>query len=564
MKIISKLLLLNCLFLSFSTFAQTELTTEIEAVTIHLKGAEIIRTKRVDLPSGRTEYAFTGLSPRLNAKSVQVTADNGVEILSITSRINFMKDIENLNPRLLELRDSLDEIGYEMAFIKNEVSAYEMELKVLNSNLDLGMRAEGSTVAKIREATEFFRTKSKSIKDAITTLNREWTIKNKSKARLQQAVNELNQGNQEATSEINVILNTKTVKSSNLRLRYVVDDAGWSPIYDLVSTKINEPIKLKYRALAFNGSGVDWENVKVTLSTADPMRDASQPILSPWNLTQYTPALNKAFNGARAESDQAAYIDGIRVQSQVQNYMNSQNVITPQRSTKDKKKIIQEIQYQTIELSELTTEFEIDEPYTIPSERKPYSIFIEEFELNSNYKHYAVPKMEENVYLLAQITGWEDYDLIQGPMNVYQNEKYVGLANLNPNVLNDTLNLSLGIDQKVAIDRVREKDFNRNQFLGSNRITSFGYKISVKNNHNFPIEMELVDQVPKSNVKEIAVDLKEQGGALHTENTGQLKWRYTVKPSEKAVTNFEFTVKHPKSYDVKVSKTRNMVTPRYF
>jgi len=532
MKIISKLLLLNCLFLSFSTFAQTELTTEIEAVTIHLKGAEIIRTKRVDLPSGRTEYAFTGLSPRLNAKSVQVTADNGVEILSITSRINFMKDIENLNPRLLELRDSLDEIGYEMAFIKNEVSAYEMELKVLNSNLDLGMRAEGSTVAKIREATEFFRTKSKSIKDAITTLNREWTIKNKSKARLQQAVNELNQGNQEATSEINVILNTKTVKSSNLRLRYVVDDAGWSPIYDLVSTKI--------------------------------MRDASQPILSPWNLTQYTPALNKAFNGARAESDQAAYIDGIRVQSQVQNYMNSQNVITPQRSTKDKKKIIQEIQYQTIELSELTTEFEIDEPYTIPSERKPYSIFIEEFELNSNYKHYAVPKMEENVYLLAQITGWEDYDLIQGPMNVYQNEKYVGLANLNPNVLNDTLNLSLGIDQKVAIDRVREKDFNRNQFLGSNRITSFGYKISVKNNHNFPIEMELVDQVPKSNVKEIAVDLKEQGGALHTENTGQLKWRYTVKPSEKAVTNFEFTVKHPKSYDVKVSKTRNMVTPRYF
>ena len=46
--------------------------------------------------------------------------------------------------------------------------------------------------------------------------------------------------------------------TTEFRLRYIVRNAGWSPIYDLTVKDLSKPINIKYRALAFNDTGVDW------------------------------------------------------------------------------------------------------------------------------------------------------------------------------------------------------------------------------------------------------------------------------------------------------------------
>ena len=55
---------------------------------------------------------------------------------------------------------------------------------------------------------------------------------------------------------------------------------------------------------------------------------------------------------------------------------------------------------------------------------------INEFDLAADYKHLTIPKLDRDAFLLARITGWETLDLIDGPMNIYYGDSYIGLSDL--------------------------------------------------------------------------------------------------------------------------------------
>jgi len=46
--------------------------------------------------------------------------------------------------------------------------------------------------------------------------------------------------------------------------------------------------------------------------------------------------------------------------------------------------------------------------------------------LQATFSHKAVPKLDKDAFLLANIVGWEKLDLVPGPTNVYFADTYVG------------------------------------------------------------------------------------------------------------------------------------------
>ncbi len=309
--------------------------------------------------------------------------------------------------------------------------------------------------------------------------------------------------------------------------------------------------------MAYNNTSIDWEDVKITLSTADPYQSASKPLLSPWMLSQH----NFAMNNSNFQQGQG------RLNSQVQVMDNSFNdnelagdASIPLPSAPGGGVV----RFEQIEVSELSNDFVIAEPYSIPADHKPYSIDIITHDLDATFKHYVVPKLDKDAFLLAQITGWEDLDLIDGPMNVYHGDSYIGEANLSTRTLRDTLDLSLGRDKNVIVTRVKQKELSKKQLFGSDRKVTLAYKINIKNNHNKPIDIEVQDQIPISNDKDITVTLTDKDNAEYTKPTGKLIWKFNNIPSgEKRVIDFSFTIKHPKSKPIQYEKKRNRVVPRY-
>lgn len=73
------LVLCLCVVATVST-AQRKVETVAEKVMLFIDGAQVTRTKRVDIPAGNSALLFTGLSPYLDARSMQVSAKGKLTI----------------------------------------------------------------------------------------------------------------------------------------------------------------------------------------------------------------------------------------------------------------------------------------------------------------------------------------------------------------------------------------------------------------------------------------------------------------------------------------------------
>ena len=519
--------------------ATQEIKSDIKSVIVYLDGAEISRSKQVKLSAGRNQLIFKGLSHRLNSKSIQITATGDVSILAISSKLNYLSKV-NEKPKIKHLKDSVELINNTITALNDERGAYKIEKEMLLKNQAIGGNEKGVSIMELKQASDFYRNRIKDIHSKISKIDRELKKKHTNLNRMTSQLRELNAQNTYQRTEVTVLLIAKTALTSALELKYIVNNAGWAPSYDLIGTDIDKPIELNYRAKVFNNTGIDWENLRIKLSTADPSLSAAKPKLAPWYLNYNTV--------------QPARISQGYIQSQTFQYHAD---IQRKEITKDN------IVYEEIEVSELSAEFDIKASYTIPSDAKPYLVEVTEYKLPATYKHFSIPKVDRDVFLLARITGWEDLNLVEGPANVYYGGTYIGQSYIYTRSTSDTLDLSLGRDKKVLITRVKLKEFTKTKFIGTNRKEFLAYELVIKNNRKSPIQIVVQDQLPVSQDSDIEVDIINISKAKHEGPTGKLIWDFHIPAGQTEKINLAFSIKYPKNKPIKIAQSKKRMRAKF-
>lgn len=196
--------------------------------------------------------------------------------------------------------------------------------------------------------------------------------------------------------------------------------------------------------------------------------------------------------------------------------------------------------------NQTTVDFEIKTPYTIKSDNKNYTVDMEFYDLPAFYQYYCAPKIDKDAFLIANIVDWEKYNLLEGEANVFFEETYVGKTLLDVRYASDTLEISLGRDKKVSVNREKIKDFTAKQFIGNKKEETRAWKTTVKNNKNQAINMIILDQVPVSTIEEIEVNVHKISNAKQNAETGEIKWKFELKPNDKKELELKYSVKYPK------------------
>ena len=192
------------------------------------------------------------------------------------------------------------------------------------------------------------------------------------------------------------------------------------------------------------------------------------------------------------------------------------------------------------------TNFEIQKLSTIISDGDITVIEIDNFKVPANFSYFTAPVLNENVFLTAKINDWQQYNLLPGEVNVYFEDSYSGVTNINPYTTADSLTVSLGIDPNVVVTRKPVNNFKKTNFIGSNRIIERAYDIAIKNNKTSAIDIIIYDRIPISQNKEIKVDDIETGNANYDTKKGILKWKATISPKDYNKYQFAYSVKYPK------------------
>lgn len=510
---------------AFTANAQTvtEVESRIREVTVFLNRAQIVREVKARLNAGETNLVIGGLTSSLDPQSIQVAGGGNAIILGIQHNQNFLEEGER-PPKLKRLEDSLEYYTAQLTKMQNEKAILEKEEKLMEANQKIGGTQQNLTVAELRAMADFFRSRMSDI--GVKKIETDKQIKNLNEkvTKLKRQIEEVRGLLSRNTSEIVISVSAKAATQANLDVSYVVYEAGWYPVYDLRATDTKSPVTLQYRASVFQQTGETWENVKLTLSTANPAQGGQKPELYTWYLDFPRPVPMRVSEGqlygARA-ADKAVMNDNDAPLESVANYVS------------------------TIQTS-LNTEFNISLPYTVASTPKPTVVDIASHQVPATYQYATTPKLDRDAFLLARVTGWEAFSLLPGEANVFFEGTFVGKTYVDPNNVEDTLNVSLGRDKRIVVEREKVKDFTSRRTIGANKRDRYTWEISVRNTRNEPVKIMVEDHVPVSQNSQIEVTVDETGGAKYTPEDGKLVWELSLNPNETKKIRYSFEVKYPK------------------
>jgi len=530
-------------FVSLSMFsqAQTEVKSVIKRVTVYLQGAQLVHESEVNLTGGKQTLVFTGLSADMLPESVVLEpGTKSVVIKSVSVRNNYMKE-QAPNSKIFELQSSLLTVQSKLETLRADKQVYERERDILFKNESIGGTSNNVPVSEIEKAANFFRSRNQELSTILLKLRKEEAELVQSELSLRNQLNELNAKVNPPTSEVTVVIDSKSNERISFVLKYLVRDAGWAPKYDVRAENSTDPVTLDYHANVFNHCGIDWEEVKMVLSTSTPMQGAEKPTLEVWDVAQVQ----------AKELMSVAVISRTEVRS---GYFDIEE---------EDKNGESDVTFQTLQAQELNTEFPIEHSYSISSDGKPNLVDVTSYTLPAKFQHYAVPKQDADAFLMAKVVGWNTLNLISGNASVYFAGAYLGQSFINTASTDDTLSLSLGRDNKIMMVRKKQTELSKRQFIGNNEKETFYFETIVRNNRDKVISLVMEDQLPISSKGDIEVTMLEISGATLEKNTGKLTWNLTLAPGESRTIVVGYSIKSPKGAAVQKAKYRTINAPSF-
>lgn len=399
------------------------------------------------------------------------------------------------------------------------------------ANANVKNEKDGATPEELKEMLDFFRTKLTEIGTRQMQLLRQSKELQEKISHFQQQLGSQGSNVNQPAGEIELTLTAKAYTNIELNLTYIANSAGWSPLYDIRAKDIKSNIELGYKANVFQNTGIDWKNIRLTLSTANPAEGGTKPELAAQYVNIYEPVLMSVRNAREMKTmaaPQAMAMEAAPAQADIATTASFVNTVQ----------------------TTLAVNFDISIPYNINSGTNAELVDIRNHSLPASYRYYVVPKYDKDAFLTAIITDWEKYNLLPGTANVYFEGTFVGTTDIAGGEAKDSLLISLGRDKKIISKRETIEEFKARKNIGSSVRESFGYRITLRNTKSEAINIIMEDQVPISQDSRIEVELEDTIGADFNRENGKLTWKLTLQPQENKEVLLKYNVKYPKGKNI--------------
>jgi len=525
----------------------------LHEVTVYFNGAMLLHEASIKLAAGETKVTIKGVSIKMDATTLHAFATDNVTILNIfPSTENQEQSVEKPSPKLKMYLDSMESTAFQIQLLNLTIKDLETEKKILEAGPNVSYNGVAINSVEYEKWMKYQEEKRTSINNQMIKLLFKKTALELVNQKVAAIYYDLfSKTNVIQTQDLIVVLNSPKELTTKLSFSYLVSTAGWQPYYDVFIKELDEPLLLNFKGKLFNNSGLNWMNVPLTLSSADPYLSADKPEYTKWTISDYNNSWNPAIY-------KASYNEPAQINSNGFLFGNQDKIA--QKVKRDN----YNIKYSLISVPEITQQYFIKNNYSILADSKPYEIAIQATNIKAFYEYYTFPQSNNNAYLIAGIAEWESLSLIDGPASIYIRNAYVGTSALHINSLDDTLKLSLGIDNKISCTRVKLKEESKSAFLGSTQTHSFVYELNIKNNNNAGVWVELNDQLPVSDISDFEIGITNLSGAEKEEATGKITWKIFLASGESKKLTLAYFIKHPKNKKLIANPGRKvMYAPRF-
>ena len=505
-----------------------DLVAPIVAVTVHPDRARVTRRGTVALAAGATELVVAGLPEMLLDDSVRVSgrSDQAVRVVGVDvvrrdlvaapdERVRAAEQAVREAERALAAIDGADagDAAREQLLQRLALRSGDRLARALaEGTADPARVAEvsGAVAAQLVEVAAERRAHAERRVEA-----------EHARAAAQSELDRLRASGR-ARRDAVVAVEADAPCELALDLAYVVHGATWECAYD-ARIDAAGPLALTRYGLVSQSTGEDWPACELTLSTARPGLAGAVPELDPWWVDVHTPAPPMPLAAAAPAGADFGRMRAEKVQDVV---------AEPQEGT-------------------LAVAWRLPRPTAVPADGTPHRTTVATTTLDARLDHVVAPAVDPTAHLRATVVNTSGHALPAGPLSAFVDGDFVGSTRIDTTAPGAELELYLGADDRVAVERELLERSPHRALLGGKISAVERWRIEVHNGRPAPVRIVVRERVPVSrhpDVQVVDVDVKPE--PAERDELGRLEWVATVEPNGTWEANVRFGVRHARGVPV--------------
>ncbi|GAA4249189.1 DUF4139 domain-containing protein [Dactylosporangium darangshiense] len=525
---------------------ENSIDAPIVAVTVYPAQARVTRQARTTLEAGDRVVEIGPLPMGLDGDSIRVSGRGPATVLGVDLALR--RQAAPSDEAVGAVREERRRLAEESSEIDDTETVLRQRLTFLTS---LGERATGAyaralaTGATGTDSVSAFTTtmgaELTEVLAAIRGLQRRRTEVTERIAALDRRLGDLSGKRQPDARYAVVSLAVSAAGAVELDLSYQVPGAGWRSTYDV--RLVGEALQVTWFGLVEQRTGEDWPECELALSTARTSGVAAIPELQPWYLDPLLPpppprtfaayggppgAMPPPSPGMAAPMAAAAMMDDA--------FEGAAPVQLAQAR---------------VEEGAVAATYRPARPVAVPADGTTARATIAVFDLAARLDHVTAPARSTDVHLRAVVANSSTHTLPAGQASVFHEADFVSRTDLTTWAPGEELELALGLDDRVRVERELTRRTATKATLGSARRREVEYRTTIGNYTGRPVRITVLDQMPVSRHDGIQVreTVLEPAPAERTD-LGVLTWRFTLPEGQQHVLRLGYRVETAKGIEL--------------
>ena len=535
--------------------------SRVDAVTVFLSGAEVTRVAKVKLDKGEHTVVFNDVPASAVQGSIRVEgkATGKLDIGSVDTARKYLARAESqaADAERKKIEDELEALRDQKTVLDAQVQASETQKQLIANLAQLPMRpAPAGGVGGISEDWMRVLTQIAQGTTDASRLGIEAQLKIRDLDRriedLDKRLSSLAPAKTDQT-EVRVYVDAGSPLDADFIVRYQVQGANWVPLYDArlqTGTKTTAAkMDLARRAAITQKSGENWENVKLQLSTARPSEGAAAPQINTLTV-DFEPEFKPVPMAAPAPVTRARRPENIQQDMDAaaappDMLGGAQKMATAKL---DEPQVVAETQAAVISAPFEAT-FAVSGLVSVTGNGDAKRVVLLTDALEPVLSSRSVPKLDTNAYLYAKIKLPKGTPLLPGRVYLFRDGTFAGTANLPLLQPGEDHDLGFGVDDQVKVKyAVLEEKRGESGLISTSHTDSRNFRVTLKNLHERPIQVTVLDRMPVSQNQDIKVDYTGKtppAKANFEDKRGVLNFEAKLEPDEERVLDYGYRISWP-------------------